>query len=126
MAVEFAIVAVPMFLVIMICFEFCRGMMVVSTMEEAVRAGCRVAILRGATVAEVEDEVESFLDISGVECTSVVVTPSSLEAPEQWDPVSVTVHVTLGEMCWVPLPRFFKDRVCSASCTLPKEGNRGT
>ena len=95
-------------------------------MEEAVRAGCRVAILRGATVSDVKTEVDSFLDISGVDSTSVVVSPSALNNLEQWDPISVTVNVSIGEMCWIPLPKFLKDRVCSASCTLPKEGSRGS
>lgn len=121
-AVEFAIVAVPLFLLILTCFEFCRGMMVVSTMDEAVRAGCRVAILRGSTLTAVEQEVGNFLGISGVDSYSVSVSPGVSDDAEEWDPVTVTISATLSDMSWIPLPNFLSGRVYSATCTMSKEG----
>ncbi|MBT6440807.1 MAG: pilus assembly protein, partial [Alphaproteobacteria bacterium] len=54
--VEFAVVAPLLFFMIFLYIEFDRYILTVHAMKEAARVGCRVAILDGATLEEVETE----------------------------------------------------------------------
>jgi Flp pilus assembly protein TadG len=118
--VEFAIIASLMFTIIFAGIEFGRALMVTHSLDEAARSGCRIAILRGATTADVEAEVQRFLAPSGISTHSVRVLPADLPTSARWTPVSVTVTASFEDVRW--LSAFdFGGKTYTASCTLPKE-----
>jgi hypothetical protein len=120
-AVEFAFVAIPLFVFFFASVEFCRSLMAMNTLEEAAREGCRVAILKGATTANVEEEVEGLMRVAGVVQFDVQIEPATFEQLEQWSPISLTITAPYDEISWLPAPLWLRDTTFSASCTLPKE-----
>lgn len=110
-----------LFLVIFGSIEFGRGLMATQSLDEAARSGCRVAVLRGATTADVEAEVQRILNPSHVSNFTVQVLPTDRATAPRWTHVSVTVTASFNDISWVPLPRFLGGRTYTASCTLPKE-----
>ena len=120
-AVEFAVVAIPMFLFIFASIEFGRVLMAVQSLEEAARAGCREAILGSATDRSVESEVSEAMKMAGIANHSVNITPVALTGAAQWAPVTVRVNASLNDMTWLPIPGFFGDQTFSGTCTLPRE-----
>jgi len=73
--VEFAIVAIPLFLFIFASIEMGRAFMCVNSMEEAARTGCRAAILKRATEDKVEAEVAEVMDLAGISNHTVEISP---------------------------------------------------
>ena len=121
MAVEFAVIAPLLFLVILASVEFCRAMMVVQSLEEAARSGCRVAILNGTTAADIESEVDRILAPAGIEIYDVATQPVDITTAERFAPVSVSVSAAFENMSWVPLPNYLNGKTYQSTCTLPKE-----
>lgn len=120
-AIEFAAVAPVVFLVVFACIEFGRALMAAQSLEEASRSGCRVAVLRGTTSADIQTEIDRVLGPSGITQYSLATTPADIVAAERWATVTVTINANFNDMTWLPLPRFVKDKNYTASCSLPKE-----
>jgi len=119
--VEFAMIAGPLFLFILGNIEFGRALMAVNCLEEAARSGARVAILRGATVSEIEAEVDRILRPAGITKRTVQIDPTNYSTLDRWQPISITVSATFNDMSWLPLPRFVGGKTYASSCSLPKE-----
>jgi Flp pilus assembly protein TadG len=120
-AVEFALVAIPLFMFVFASIEFGRAMLGLQSMEESARAGCRAAVVEGATTEEVEAEVARILRASGIAKYNVAIEPTAFGAQQRWKPLSVTVAAGFNDLSWLPAPFFLGDMTFSASCTLPKE-----
>jgi len=125
--VEFAVVAPILFLVVFGSIEFCRALMAVQSLEESARAGCRVAILRGATTEEIEAEVDRILAPSGIpkENYTVQTDPVNIATVGRWSLISVTVVASFDDMSWLPLPGALSGKSYTSSCSLPKEYSSG-
>ena len=123
-AVEFALIAIPLFLFLFTILEFARAFMFVDSLEEAARAGCREAIVKGATLDEVTGEVDRLLDLAGISSYSVEVSPVAFSALPQWEPVTVTVTAAFDKATWLPWSKFFENKDFSASCILPREADK--
>ena len=122
-AIEFALVAGPLFLLIFGSVEVGRAVMAVNNLEEASRTGCRMAILRNATKAGVEARVDEMLKVSNIRKYKVSIDPVLPAATaEEWEPVTVTITAKFDDVSWLPLPRWFSGRTLTGSCTLPREG----
>ncbi len=119
--VEFALIAVPLFLIIFASFEFSYALLANQSLNEAARSGCRVAILRGTTTSDVEAEVKRILAPTRISNYSLEVLPVNRASMARWAPVTVTITVTLDNMSWL----FLVDKTYTASCTLPKECSPG-
>lgn len=117
---EFAIVAIPLFLFIFTCVEFGRVMMTLQTLDEAARVGCRAAVLGGASADTAKAAAREVLDVAGLPGT-ITVEPDPLETAELWSPISVNIQLSVSDATWLPVPRFLTDQTLSASSTLPKE-----
>lgn len=119
---EFAVISPLVFLLIFGSIEFGRGMMVVHTMEEAVRTGCRMAIVDGATTSEVETAVQTLLNSNGITNYTLAISPA-LASTCQWEPVTVSVTANYSDVSWLPTLLYLGDRTLTATCTLPQEGD---
>jgi Flp pilus assembly protein TadG len=120
-AVEFATVSPLIFLFVFASVEFGRAMMAIETMEGAAHDGCRVAIVKGASVKEVEAAVLAVMSPAGITQFQTVITPSSLANIEQWAPVSVSVTASFGDITWLPVPKYIGNITLSGGATLPRE-----
>lgn len=125
-ALEFALVAIPMFMFVFTSIEFGHAMLVMQSMEEAARTGCRTAVLHGATKESVEAEVDQMMRSSGIPNYSVSIEPATLSTLDQWKPITVTVTVNFAEVSWLPLPSHLSGLTFTANSTLPKEGAKST
>ncbi|EMI22468.1 TadE family protein [Rhodopirellula maiorica SM1] len=121
-SVEFAFVAIPMFILLFAAIELGRGMMAVQALEEAARSGCRIAVLKGANEKDVKAEVNQLSDAMGISNTSIEIEPASLNTTPQWAPVTVRVTANFADMTWLPIPRHFSGLSYTAACVLPREG----
>ena len=119
--VEFAVVAIPLFLFVFASIEFGRAIMVSHVMEEAARTGCRASVVGGATTESVEDAIESVIAQAGINEYTVEIEPEDFSTAEQWTPISITITATYEEMTWLPMPGFLNGQTFTASCLLPKE-----
>ena len=120
-SVEFAFVAIPMFILLFAAVELGRGMMTVQALEEAARSGCRIAVLKGAKTEGVKAEVKQLVEGMGITKHNVEIVPSDLDKLPQWEPVIVRVSANFSEMTWMPMPQFFSGMSYTAACVLPRE-----
>lgn len=99
-AVEFAIIANVMFILIMTCIEFARLNMVRNLAQDAAYFGARQAVVPGATAAEAQaaaDDIMSSMLSGGYTIDVGTVDEDSTE-------VEVTVGIQLHEVAlFVPL-----------------------
>lgn len=118
---EFAVVAPLLFLFFFAAFEFCRVAMIRHTADNAVYEGCRLAIIPGATSAEVEAETRRIMSSLGVTKVSVAVSPTAIV--EETEEVTVRIDVPLDENSFVP-NQFVAGRSIQRELTLRREGTR--
>jgi Flp pilus assembly protein TadG len=121
--VEFAFVAVPLFLFVFTILEFARAFMFADSLEEAARAGCRLAVVEGTTADDVTNEVDRLLDLAGISSYDVDVSPAAFSTMAQWEPVTVSVSGSFDNATWLPWSKFFEGKNFTASCTLPREAD---
>jgi Flp pilus assembly protein TadG len=72
--VEFALVGPILLLMILGIFEFGRAFMVTELLTDAARHGCRVAILEGASTAQIQNAATTYLQGFGISGEGVQVT----------------------------------------------------
>ncbi len=120
-SVEFAFVAIPMFILLFAAVELGRGMMTVQALEEAARSGCRIAVLKGAKAGDVKAEVQQLVVGMGITKHTVEIVPSDPGKLPQWEPVTVRVSANFAEMTWIPIPEYFSGMNYTAACVLPRE-----
>ncbi len=120
-AVEFAVVAPVLFLLILGMIDVGRALMVQNMLTNAARDGARAASLGGATAVEVEAQVVSFLAGSNVPGSSVTVTPNPLTSAAVGDPVTVDVQVPYSAVSWLPSSFFFKGVTLDSTIVMRSE-----
>lgn len=123
-AVEFAMIA-PVFVALVLAqVESSRLGMVSQMMTTAAREGCRVAVIDGNTLADVQARVNSILNPSGITPTLFTVTCTGTTT---WDqapmgtPITVSLSIPYTQVSLLGSPFFLKDAVINASATLSSE-----
>lgn len=119
--VEFAVVSPLMFSLLFLFVEFDRYVVTVHALKEASRVGCRVAVLEGSTLEEVQTKVASILEPFDVDDYTMTVTPDLMTAIDGGDPVSVKIDVSYDDIAWLPVPQYLGGKQISVIGTLPKE-----
>ena len=117
-AVEFAITAPVVFLLVFGAIEFARANALRHTMAIAVYEAARRGIVPGATAEDVRATVDSILATVGTQNATVTVTPNVIAAGTV--AVTVAVLVPLDDNSWA-VPKFCAGRTLSNSCTLQRE-----
>lgn len=120
-AVEFALTAPLLFLVVFGLIEVGRALMVQQLLSNAARDGARSAILGSATAESVEADVTGYLTLSGINGATVTVTPSPLISAQGGDPVTVAVSVPFASVSWLPVPAYLGGVVLTSSVTMRRE-----
>lgn len=119
--VEFAIVAPLLFMLTLGMMEISRMVMVKQLLINASREGARLAVLPGATSAEVLELVSSELTAYSVNGVNVEILPRSLESTTAGTPITVALDVEAASVSWIPKPLFSFNQTLSASTTMRKE-----
>jgi Flp pilus assembly protein TadG len=120
-AVEFAVVAPVLFLLMLGMIEIGRGVMVAQSLTSAARCACRKAIVDGSTSTTVTDAVATALAGTGISVYNVVVSPANPSSAATGATVTVTINTTYRNVSWVPLPRYLASATIARSCMLPHE-----
>lgn len=120
-AVEFAVVAPVMFMVIMGMFELGRAMSIQQVLTNAAREGARESTLMGATVASVTDVVEGYTSAVAITDVTTNVTPDPATVTSG-ELVTTTVSVTYNPLSGYGVQWFGRDFQISAVSTMRKEG----
>lgn len=100
--------------------ELSRGVMVDHVLEEAARAGCRVAIMEGATVNDVNNVVAHAMSKAKLSGYSVRVQPTSLDSLGAFEPVRVTIDLPFSQVSWVG-SEYMTRITLTGTCVMPKE-----
>ena len=120
--VEFAVVLPLFFLLVMGGIELGRALLVRHTLEEAARAGCRLAVARGGTTNDVKSIVSEAMNITGIASYTVTVNPDPPSSAAAKAPVTVTVSAPYDDVSWVPVPSFMGGKTIIGRCVMPAEG----
>ena len=119
-AVEFAVIASIMFIIIFACIEFARVNMVRNLSQDAAYFGARTAMVPGATAQEAEDEVHRMMRTLAPTGYSVNVNQINRDTQE----IRVTVAVDLNQIAWFA-PMFFRDQTMTTNATMRAERYNG-
>jgi Flp pilus assembly protein TadG len=119
-AVEFALVAPLLVLLVLGMIEFGRMIMVEQILTNAAREGARKAVLPGVTQAQVETAIDDYLKNSSVKGQSRTVSPNPGSATGGTS-ITVTVSVPYNSVTWLPVSRFLSGKTLSASVIMRKE-----
>lgn len=121
-AVEFAVVAPLMFMVVIAMFELGRSMSIQQTLTNAAREGARQAILPTATVSSVDQVVAGYVAASLSNGNAIAVTTPDPSTANPGELVSVTVTSDQTPMTRYGMRWFGTEYVMSATATMRKEG----
>ena len=121
-AVEFAIVAPLLFMLVLGMIEFGRMLMVQQIVTNAAREGARKAVLPGATETQVNQVIDTYVNNSGIKGHTRTVTPAPTVASPN-SPITVTVSVAYEKVSWLPLGavKWLGDKKLSATVGMRKE-----
>lgn len=120
-AVEFAVVAPLFFLLVFGMIEFGRMVMIQQILTNASREGARVAVLDGATTAEVTSAVEAYVVTASVSGADISVSPNPPDSAGYGEPVTVSVSVPFDQVSWLPSPMFLGGNTLSATTVMRRE-----
>jgi Flp pilus assembly protein TadG len=105
-AVEFAVVAPILFLVVLGIFEYGRAFMVQQLLTDAARAGCRLAILPNQSNSTVDTLISSTLTAEGISGTTTQITVNGsgtdVGSANSGDVISVQLSVPITSITVVP------------------------
>lgn len=118
--VEMAVI-IPVLLVFLLgSVEIGRAVMVKHVLEEAARAGCRVAVAEYSDKADVMEIVDSAMNMANLSGYSVTVSPDPPTEMGPFEKVSVNVSVPYTDVSWFA-PNFMSDKTLTGVCVMPAE-----
>ena len=111
------------FLLIFGMIEYGRMVMVQQVITNASREGARLAVLDGATYAEVDARVDEYLVSASIDTASAVVTvaPDPPTNAAFGDPITVSVSIPFAEVSWLPSPMYLGGKTLSATTVMRRE-----
>jgi Flp pilus assembly pilin Flp len=120
-AVEFAVVAPLFFLLVFGMIEFGRMVMIQQVLTNASREGARVAVLDGATTADVQTAVDNYMVSASVQGATLSVNPDPPSSAGYGEAVTVVVSVPFDQVSWLPSPMFIGGHTLSATTVMRRE-----
>jgi Flp pilus assembly protein TadG len=119
-AVEFALVAPLLVMLILGMVELGRMLMVQQILTNSAREGARKAVLPGVTQSQVEAVMDDYLQAAGIQGHTCSV-PSETDSAAGGTAITVSVSVPYGQVTWLPVTRFLKNKTLWASVVMRKE-----
>ena len=125
-AVEMAMVAPVIFVLIFGSIEFARMMMVRQALTNAARTGCRDACLASTQTSASSDTVlrESLSGVitnsSATEALKIEFEPSFTSTPPFGTTITTTVEINCSDVSWLP-PFFTRNAKIQGTCSMNRE-----
>ncbi len=125
-AVEFALVSLVLFPMVLGIIEIGRGLMVIHMLSCAAQRGCRCAIIEGHSDSDVKPVVENTAAAGGVTLSDSNVTievnnaTANCNTANANDEITVIVSVPVSQVTWVPCMQHLIGNL-SAQYTLTRE-----
>lgn len=124
-AIEFAVLASVVFLLVFGMNELGRMIMVQQTATNAAREGARLAVLDGATTGGSEGgatRVAEHLQEAGIERASITIAADPSDSAGWGGAVTVAVRIPFNQDTWLPTPMFVGgDMELSSGATMRRE-----
>jgi len=122
-AVEVAVIALPLLLLIFWILEFGRLVMVEQVLTNAAREGARRAVLEHMTASQVRTQVLQYLGQTSVPGANVDVQPADVpfHLLGFGDPITVTVSVPYAQASLFPLPAGLQGSTLSSTAVMRAE-----
>ncbi|NQT13445.1 MAG: pilus assembly protein [Planctomycetes bacterium] len=120
-AVEFAVVAPLFFLLVFGMVEYGRMVMVQQVITNGSREGARIAVLDGATSAEVVSAVDTYLASASLSGAEVSVSPDPPSSAGYGEAVTVAVSIGFDQVSWLPSPMYLGGNTMSATTVMRRE-----
>jgi Flp pilus assembly protein TadG len=122
--VEFAVVGLVFFPLVLGIIEIGRGMMIVHVLTAVAARGCRTAVLEGNGTTQVDSAVTAALANAGVtgQTTTIYVNNAVADpgTANAGDEITVNVSVPVSQITWVPGGNYLQGNIV-AQYTLTKE-----
>ena len=118
-AVEMAVVSPVLIAILLGMIECARVGQSTQLLTTAARAGCRVAVLPGATATDVQNQIDAVLSGSGISATAAP-SPSNWQTLTAGSAVTVTLSVPYSNIAWVSTP-FFSGATITATASMASE-----
>ncbi len=124
--VELAIVLPMLLMLVFGGLEIGRAVMVKHILEEAARAGCRVATMENATTQDVNDIVDQAMQNAKITGYVTTISPNPPSSAALMDAVTVTVSVPHSQVSIFSSPRFMGGSTLAGTCVMLAEGDPST
>jgi Flp pilus assembly protein TadG len=121
-AVEFALIAPLVVMLVLGMIEFSRLMMVEEVLTNAAREGCRQAVLTGSTTGNATSTVDTYLSGAGIAGYTTTVSPDPSTA-QAGTAITVRISVPYSQVTWLPSPIFLGSVTLTVNVTMRKETN---
>ena len=84
--------------------------MVQQILTNASREGARKAVLDGSTATDVTNTVITNMSDAkiSIDTSNITVNPANPATANYGDPITVTVHVPLSQVSWLPAPMLLR------------------
>ena len=119
--VEFAVVAPLVLVVIFGLLEYGQMVMVQQIITNSSWEGARVAVLEGATTAEVASAVQTYPGTTSIPGAEVSVDPNSPSSAGYGEAVAVAVTSGFHQVSWLPSPMYLGGYSSSATTVTWRE-----
>ena len=117
-AVEFAMVAPIVFMLLFGALELSHANMVLNTAEAAAYEGARIGIVPGANAADCQAAAKRILDLCKIENATITVVPAVIDNATQT--VTINIDVPYNSNA-VTVPVFTQQLRIQRSCKLSRE-----
>lgn len=126
-AVEFAVLAPILFMLVMGFIEFGRAMMATNLLTNVAREGARVAVIPTSSNTEVSSTVSDNMSSLGMPTTNMCLTvdvngtTANCNTATSGDKVGVTVTVPYQDVAWLPTSWFLGDATLRGKAVMRRE-----
>ena len=118
-AVEFALTAPILFLLLFAGIEFARANIVLHSLENAAYEGARRGIPPGANASDCQSAAQLVLNVAAVTDSTITVTPATITSDTETITVSVQAPMNLAN--GYVTPQFYLGKTLQSSITLTRE-----
>jgi Flp pilus assembly protein TadG len=124
-AVEFAVIAPLLFLVVLGIIEFGRAMMTLEVLNNAARSGCRVGVLSGSDNNAINAAVTNSLAAGSMSGATTTVQVNGVQADASTavtgDTITVSISISANSVSWLPVSQFLSGRTLSGAVSMRRE-----
>lgn len=124
-AVEFAVIAPLVFLLVFGMIEFGRAIMVHELLNNSARNGARLGVIQGRSNSDVDAVIKDTLAKNNINAPLISIQVNGVEkdvsAAETGDNITVTVSVQASEISWLPVDFFLGSKALTSTVVMRRE-----